>query len=400
MLTTKPPSLPERIEIKLADQEASWVGKLKVFIVHDFSSCGFYRCFLPMMYVKQMRLADVRSSYEDKREQDSNPELTPQFRRSKLMRQREERRLRENIAWADVVVMQRQGTQEGLAVMDLIKSMGKPVVHESDDMCEAVPRTNPAYWYWQNKDILRHHGDAFRKADLVTTTNPRLAAFYEKEYACKAAVLENQVDWGSSRWAVPFTKGPGVCVGWMGSESHIVDLDVLKPVVEWLLASKPEARFEFCGFMPDWANGLPRTTKVEGQIDEVPRMMSAWDIGLCPISDIPFNTVGKSDIKFLEYSAARIATIAADLEPYRGSLQHGANSLLVKWDDPDAWIKALDKLIGSPLKRRTIVENAGAWTMKNRSMAFNAHRWFRVYVALLTGRDPKSVAAPDNFRRV
>jgi len=63
-----------------------------------------------------------------------------------------------------------------------------------------------------------------------------------------------------------------------------------------------------------------------------------------PLVDHPFNTQGKSDLKFLDYSMMGIATIASDRHPYNLTIKHGKNGLLVG-DDPQEWLDAIYLLI-------------------------------------------------------
>lgn len=394
----KPGIPPKKIEISLEEHEKPYLGNLKVYAVHDFSSCGFYRCYLPTQYLKIMGMAQVRSSYDEQEEQGREEFCSPQFKQSSKWRDMQSKKVRDSIAWADVVVMERMGTDEGLGLMNLCHEIGKPVIHESDDMCEAVPPGNPSYWYWKEKERIRLHGECFKTADLTITTNPRLAAFYEKQYGTPAVVLENQVDYGAGRWNVDYTKGPGIIVGWMGSESHEIDIHLFEQIFPWLAKNHPEVSLEVVGYMPDWLHGIPKLTYGAGNINEVPRLMSKWDIGLCPISDHVFNTDGKSDIKWLEYSTAWVATVCSDLTPYRGSIENGSTGMLAKWDDPDDWIRKIERLIKSPLKRHTMVETSNELVRKTRSMAMNAHRWWKAYVALLCGKDVSRCCGPGGAR--
>lgn len=384
------------VHIELEPYQYKLFGKLKVYFIHDHSACGFHRCFLPHKFFGFSQLAQSRSFYEDNVRFTQDPFMRPEFRESEEFKKLKEARVVENTEWADVVVMQRMASASAVRLMDLAKQKGKAVIHEVDDMCEMVPKGNTAYWYWQRHDVQKTHAECFARADLVTTTNARLARFYRERYGRPVAAVENYLDIGSDRWrGIDCKKGPGITVGWMGSESHDIDLGILEEVVPWLLKEYPNLTFEFLGHSPVWARGDVERVKVNrvGMM-EFPKAMAHWDIGLIPIIDVPFNTVGKSDIKFLEYSLLNIATVAAKLNPYRRSVQQKATGLLATWDEPEDWKRKIVSLIRRENFRLMLAQSACSWTKKNRGIAQNIHRWFRIYADLVTGRYREDTAQP------
>ena len=380
--------LPLKITIKLDASHAKWAGKLKIYWIHDSTSCGFYRAWLPLTTLRQARLADCRSFADDMRQLREDPFLTPAFRGSQRFVQLREKLVYDNVEWADLVVLQRMAGDAGMRLLEFAKRKGKAVVHESDDLCEEVVRDNPAHWFWRQEKLLASHGEFFRRADLVTTTNERLADYYTRHYGSKVIVLPNQIDYGSRRWATPdYRKGPNVVVGWMGSESHTADLEILRGIIPRLTAEFPSLEFKFSGYFPDWARAMERTSHVKGKgVDATPLTMADWDIGLAPINDVPFNTSGKSDIKWIEYGMASIFTVASKLEPYYSSIEHGGSGLLAKWDDADDWMRQLRKAITRTGFRAQVVKNVQAQIRKERTIYGNVGRWFRAYADLLNGR--------------
>lgn len=334
----------------------------------------------------------IRTSHEDDERLETDVTIRPQFRQSMSYWDMKKNTVVQAIEWADVVVLERMAEAEGIRLIEMCAQKGKPCVHEVDDMCEMVIPGNPAYWYWKDIPRLERHAECFRKSAMVTTTNPRLARFYKDTYKKPVAVLPNSIDYGSGRWKdTDFTKGPGVTVGWMASESHKVDEEQVKEVIPRMLKEFPEVRMEFCGYMPPWAEGLPRTTRVQGDIMSVPKLIQGWDIGICPIIDHPFNTIGKSDIKFLEYSTVFCATVAPRLQPYVDSIQDGENGMLVDHDKPDSWLAAIEKLVKRPSLRNYIADSSHSYLKRARIMHLNVHLWFKTYAALLTGTKPLDV---------
>jgi len=358
-------------------------------VLHDETACGFYRCVLPAIYMRQTGLAQVRMLHDDLRALSSNPFLPPQMRISDRYLNMQKQAAIDGIDWADVVVLQRMGGNAALEIIGRVKSKGKVLVHETDDLCEMVPEWSTARWYWKKPEVLAVYAKAMEAADLITTTNDRLAENYRKKHSAPVVALMNQVDYGSERWmATEYKKGPGVTVGWMGSETHQADMELLRDVLPWLMDTYPEVRFEFVGYRPDWAASLDpaRVSHSCVTVVQVPAKMATWDIGLAPICDHPFNTVGKSDIKFIEYSCAFAATIASDLPPYNDFIEHGATGLLAQWDDPESWKRALAKLIARPSLRWQITQNAHQYAAKERNAGPAAVLWFRAYADAIAGK--------------
>jgi len=370
----------ERTAVGITPEQVPLLGKLRVYFIHDSSACGLYRAYLPCLSLRETGLAQALSYNDDLEACSHNPFLPPQVRQSRVYLEMQVERVRQSVQWADVVVFQRMGTDEGLRMARLAHSLGKPVVHESDDMCEAIESDNPAYWFWKQDRHIEPYRECFRMADLVTTTNERLAEFYQRSYGTRAVVLPNMLDYGAQRWmGIDYSKGPGVIVGWMGSESHFNDIEILRELVPWLLREFPQVSFEFCGFVPQWAVGLDRVCGKRGDIRKVPTMTAKWDIGLAPINDVPFNTTGKSDIKVWEYALADIVTLASDLPPYRGSLVHGSTGMLAKWNDVEDWKRKLRQLVTRPLLRQQLAANARDWVIKHRTSRGNVGLYFKTY---------------------
>ena len=85
-----------------------------------------------------------------------------------------------------------------------------------------------------------------------------------------------------------------------------------------------------------------------------------FDIGLSPLADDAFNAA-KSNVKWLEYSACAVATVASPVHPYRASIVHGETGLLAS--TPDEWYDALALLVHDAARRRRLAAAAeeAAW---------------------------------------
>jgi O-antigen biosynthesis protein len=85
-------------------------------------------------------------------------------------------------------------------------------------------------------------------------------------------------------------------------------------------------------------------------------LMSTIDISISPLERDNIFCRAKSEIKFVEAGALGIAVVASDVDPFRDSISHGEDGLLVA--NEKQWIDALTLLIEQPEMRKQMGENA------------------------------------------
>jgi glycosyltransferase involved in cell wall biosynthesis len=93
--------------------------------------------------------------------------------------------------------------------------------------------------------------------------------------------------------------------------------------------------------------------------------MARSEIAFLPLQDTQFNNY-KSDLKFVEGAAHRIACIASPVV-YGGTIRDGETGLIVR--DADQFGAALRGLLADPARTRAIAESARGWVAANRMMA-------------------------------
>src|SRR5690606_9915236 len=79
-----------------------------------------------------------------------------------------------------------------------------------------------------------------------------------------------------------------------------------------------------------------------------------WAVGLAPLVSMPFHDC-KSAIKFLEYTAAGIPTIASPAPAYR-IVEHGRNAVLASTTED--WARAILQLLDDPALSASLVRQA------------------------------------------
>lgn len=93
--------------------------------------------------------------------------------------------------------------------------------------------------------------------------------------------------------------------------------------------------------------------------------LNLFDIGIAPLENNLFN-LHKSDIKFLDYSALKIATVASNVESYAKTIVDHETGLLVD-NKSTSWMDALSELIESKALRSRLADNAFAYLQTQRS---------------------------------
>lgn len=198
-----------------------------------------------------------------------------------------------------------------------------------------------------------------------------------------------------SDWLPNKKKDDGIIrIGYAGGTSHNADLDLVLPALKVILKKYPQVRFEVFGAADkEKATEMVEKLGIEAErvqfysgtpaFDKYPETLAdkGWDIGLAPLVDDKFN-VCKSHIKWLEYSAHKIPTLASKTYPYSEdiegtkTIEHGKTGYFC--ETKKDWIKNLSELIESESKRKEIGENAYQFIKENWQYSQHAQKWANI----------------------
>lgn len=78
-----------------------------------------------------------------------------------------------------------------------------------------------------------------------------------------------------------------------------------------------------------------------------------WEVGIAPLADTTFNRC-RSPIKFLEYTASGVPTVASDMSVYRPVMESGAGLLV----QDHGWVDALQQVVTDAHLRRRWLDRA------------------------------------------
>jgi hypothetical protein len=173
-------------------------------------------------------------------------------------------------------------------------------------------------------------------------------------------------------------------IGYMGSDSHIWDVWLIHDAL--LEAHLNGHEIVFIGISPKDLNPKFTRNKREWQ---VPYTHIPWrnndfrgtplplDIGLAPIV-VDHHTLGKSDIKWLEYGLSGAASVLQNCLVYNQTAVHGETALLA--NGPAEFALRMRELIHSPELRERLTKNTMQYINEERLLSKNAEEWRSVVV--------------------
>lgn len=249
-------------------------------------------------------------------------------------------------------------------------------VMDVDDNIYQVPAHNP-FWLAMNADLVHGMQRMVETVTHLVTTNERLAdTFREMRLGVlkdSVYVIPNYIDIDKYTHE-PFDNGDIIKIGYFGGSSHYADLNKTNfgTAVSKILHKHKNVHFELYG----WWGKNKRTHSVVGTfLDEnLPTKRvklnkgakgHQWyelfktinlDVACGPLVADKFNE-GKSDIKWQESAIMGAAFIGSRVGPYRDTIQHNEDGLLVN-NTTQEWYDALDELITNATKRKKLATNA------------------------------------------
>lgn len=271
--------------------------------------------------------------------------------------------------------------------------LGLRTVAETDDNYLGNPKFNI---YMKSNQFgpkeREHHIRAMCSHDAVIYSTEWLRDTYHRAYKeffkpsqfPEEHVVGNHVfldDWPERE---PYD-GP-VRVGWMGSPSHIWDVDLIWPAM--MAAKQAGATTLMMGYDPSDPPHAVTSRKSMDKIRQwrkvgyelVPwrdlnwyeRMPIPFDIGLVPLLYNDF-TLGKSDIKAVELAIAGAAPILQNHPVYNRTWVHGETCLMA--GSPAEFIEHTLLLMKNETLRQRIVANAQQYCREERDLWKRAGEW-------------------------
>ena len=266
-----------------------------------------------------------------------------------------------------VVVFNRYALPDGAELARQFRRRGRVVLYHIDDDLLAIPAE-------LGTDVSAHHGDprisrereaVLAEADVVQPSTHHLAERLRARLPSTKVIEPSHPPYPHALLeAADMPGGPAASpiIGYMASKSHGGDLELVLPAIVSIMERRPEARFEMFGTltMPDelerrFPGRVQRHHAVNDYREFLRRLAGfRWSVGLAPLLPTAFNAC-KSAIKYLEYTAAGIPTVASPGPAYT-VIESGTNGLLA--DSPERWAACIGQLLDDREYATSLVSEA------------------------------------------
>ena len=195
-------------------------------------------------------------------------------------------------------------------------------------------------------------------------------------------VCGNHVD--PDDWPVVPLHGGPLRVGWMGSESHLWDIRLAYPALAWAAGAGFDVKI--IGYDPRWRPGEIRlhSLRVDSDgfdYDHIPwidprqfdrsRAVYPLDVALAPLRRDSF-TLGKSDVKILEYGMSGATVIASSGTVYN-SIRHLETGILA--GSPEEFWMWTQRLCQDEKLRVELGDNLRQYIREERLVDQHTHDW-------------------------
>ncbi|TRC97519.1 glycosyltransferase family 4 protein [Mesorhizobium sp. WSM4303] len=277
-----------------------------------------------------------------------------------------------------------------LSWAQLLADANWPYVYYIDDNFWRIVGDSPLAMYYQHPTIRKSLEFAVSHAETVIVNSPELARFLSRFNTC-VAVLPTFFDF-SLIDGVPPSSTEEIRIGFAGSPSRVDDLDLVSPLIDPILERFPKAVFEFAGVLP---KGVEAGVRVRffphtGDYDTYIKFQASrnWAIGLAPLIDHEANR-SKTDNKYREYGACRIAGVYSNIPPYRDVVKESVTGVLVE-NSYELWLDSLHTLIKSPEKRTNLANGAFNDVKRRYDLGASSYEWAGLFIKI-DGRRSKNV---------
>lgn len=284
---------------------------------------------------------------------------------------------RRRLAAADLIVFCRNTEPRFGATLEATLQRRLPIIYELDDDFFMLPANTPGSQYHRDPARLAQLERYLRSASLVRVYSEalrtRLTALNPRVHRVDALV-----DWNLVPIAPPArAPGPLRIVYPTSRQMDPVAEIFMADLRRVLDAYRGRVEAWFWGYHPPELAGRPDVHFMDfmQDYDAFFRQFArgGFDIGLAPLPDSEFHRA-KSDNKFREFAASRVAGIYSDMVVYRDCVDHGRTGLLVP-DVPDGWFTAIGRLIDDGTLRARIQQEAWAYARRRYGVTQAAEAW-------------------------
>jgi glycosyltransferase involved in cell wall biosynthesis len=295
---------------------------------------------------------------------------------------------------ADVVVFCRNVEAAHANVLRWARELGKPIIYELDDDLLDLPAAVEASEAHRDPNRARQLREYLASANLVRVYSERLR---EKIATINPSVtrVDGPVDWTLIPHEPSQKKSDRIRIVY--ATSRIVDdlANIFADDVLRVLGEFPDqVELTLWGCRPEKLVDHP-AVRARAFVTNYDRFFSqfaraGFDIGLAPLLNDPFY-LAKSNNKFREYAACRIAGVYSDVAVY-DCVQNGVTGLRVP-NERGAWFDALARLIRDADLRARIQNQAQMFARAHYDQEKFARVWLEQINAVKM-QSPRQASVP------
>jgi len=284
---------------------------------------------------------------------------------------------------ADLVIIQRdfpRNLDAFYSIVEKSRYYNKKIVFDIDDLIFELPNDHADRKNFSFSEALLPIYYAIQESNLVTVSTNNLRN-YIKNINSNVIVLPNYID--DDIWQIKEirnTDSNELVIGYMGTKTHITDLESISTVLTELLAEfSGKVILKIWGLEPplDLVNNsyVIYDDKFNFCYPEFAQYFQQQyiDIAIAPLRYNLFNRC-KSAIKFLEYSITGIAGIYSNIDPY-SELALNNNEKILLVNSLYEWKIALRKLLEDREYRLKLASEAQKIVKDSWILSENISKW-------------------------
>lgn len=285
----------------------------------------------------------------------------------------------DDVAWADVVVLQREANVEVIALIHFLKKLKKKIIFDIDDLLTQVPSFLTTYKHaLRTKKKLEK---ALQICDAVTVTNQclknELIRFNVNIVVIPncSSMIRNNISQNENE------RGINLII----ANTDTIRVDFMIPVLKKII-QQTEIKFNLIGIGPPGKFIENAGIKIELH-ENMPHeafkqflTLQKNAVGLIPLDDSKFSSC-KSAIKFIDFSLSGVVSICSNVPPYTDTLINGTTGILVN-NDVDSWYNAIIELGKSKTLRVDLAKAAKDYCLENFALDKSAEAWQKLMLSL------------------
>lgn len=252
------------------------------------------------------------------------------------------------------------------AVLELFANRdftGAKLVLDLDDDPFNINEKHPEYQKHKDKGPLLKM--FIERADHVVCSTDEIKKVVQ-DINPHITVIPNAIDPAIWKMQNKRHKDGKIRIGWIGSGSHMADIDIIIEPMKEILRKYPQVEFHMAGMVYEKSqtDNVYHHEPTKGY-EEYPQYVAdmGFDIAIAPLHDTQFNRC-KSNIKWLEHAMLETPMVLSRVTPYKECVKHGKTGLLAK-NTKANWVKQLSVLIEDETLRQKIGQAAKAEVLES-----------------------------------